>query len=331
MKARRLVTTRSMFNEMQAAELPPLGERGVLVKHEVTAVSPGTEHAFWMNGKPSPNGPFPFIAGCSCAGIVQQVGPQVTDVKPGDRVAAQGNHCDFQIYEQLYFKIPPQIPADDAAFHMLMSVSLRGIRKSRIELGSAVAVLGLGVIGQFALSLAKLAGAMPLIAIDIDDRRLALARQRGADAAINSKQTADLPAAVAALCPERGVNVLIEASGNPVVYPTALSLICTGGQMVALGSPRAPVEINFYKGIHQREIEMVGAYVGVTPTQDHPYYRHTKARDRKLLLDLIAQGRLSARDLITHRWRPDNSQAMYEMLHHEPGASLGVVFDWTAS
>jgi threonine dehydrogenase-like Zn-dependent dehydrogenase len=205
---------------------------------------------------------------------------------------------------------------------------MHGIRRAELTLGESVVVLGLGMVGQLALSLAHLGGALPLVAIDLDVVRLAHARRRGADLSLLAGATEEVVAQVRAACPEDGAQVVIEATGKPAAYPLAVRLACTAGRVVGLGSPRGTVEMDFMRDVHLREVDIVGAIQPITPEQDHIYYRWSKDRDRRLLLELMAMGRLRASDLITHRARPEDCQAVYEMLAHRPQEALGVVFRW---
>ena len=86
--------------------------------------------------------------------------------------------------------------------------------------------------------------------------------------------------------------------------------------------------MDFLRDIHLREVDLIGAIQPLTPEADHVYYPWTKDRERRLLLNLIAQGRLSMSDLISHRPQPRDCQSIYEMLADRPGEALGVVFDW---
>ena len=130
------------------------------------------------------------------------------------------------------------------------------------------------------------------------------------------------------VCIDDGARVVIEATGKPAVYPLAVQLACRGGRVVALGSPRGTVEMDFMRDVHLREVELIGAFQPMTPEQDHVYYPWTKDRDRQLLLVLMAQGKLTARDLVTHRYAPEQCQAAYQTLAARPGEALGAIFEW---
>jgi 2-desacetyl-2-hydroxyethyl bacteriochlorophyllide A dehydrogenase len=323
MQTQRIVLDGKRQVRLIDVDLPdPAGDQ-ILIENERTAISAGTELS-WYNGW-IPGGAaearYPIALGYCNVGRVLAVGADVRGVKVGDRVAGQGFHAQHDILTDQYYPVPDGVSPQDAAFLVIAATSLRGVRHAGIELGASVAVIGAGLIGQFALSLAKLSGAMPLAAVDLDDARLAHATRRGADMAIDPKRDDA----------GRQFDIVIEATGIPAVYPQALKLCADAGRFVALGSPRGTVEMNFMTDLHVREIEMRGAFQPATPEREHRYYRWTKARDRALVLALMAGGRLTGADLISHCFAPEDCANAYTMLSEQPGSVLGVQFDWGAS
>lgn len=329
MKARRLINPAARCIEVEEFELPAPAENEILIENELSAVSVGTEIYGWLHGgEPGQTPQYPRKTGYCNAGVVLEMGAGVTDVKIGDRVAAQCSHASHSIASKHYLPAPAAVAVEDAVFLVMAAIALRGVRKGRIELGESVAVIGLGIVGQLALSLARLAGAMPAIAIDLDDERLGRAVKRGADIEINPSRVDDVAAAVRNETVADGADAVIEATGKPAVYPMAVSIARTAGRVVALGSPRGTVEMDFFRDVHLREVDLIGAIQPITPDEDNIYYPWTKRRDRQMLLQLMACGRLSVADLITHRVRPEQCQEIYELLADRPEEALGVVFDW---
>ena len=329
MKARRLINPAPRQIEVEEFELPSLADDEILIENELTAVSVGTEIYGWLHGaEPGGTADYPRKTGYCSTGVVVDAGSGVTGVQVGDRVAAQGSHASHGIASKNYLPAPDGVRAEDAAFLVMAAIALRGVRKGRIELGEGVAVIGMGIVGQLALSLSRLAGAMPAIAIDLNDERLQRAVTRGADIAINPSRVDDVAAAIRNETAANGADAVIEATGKPVVYPMAVSIARNGGRVVALGSPRGTVEMDFFKDVHLREVDLIGAIQPLTPEEDNIYYPWTKQRDRQTLLQLMARGRLRVADLITHREKPEDCQRVYEMLADRPEEALGVVFEW---
>ena len=328
MKGHRLTCPALRRIEVEEFEISAPGPDQVLVRNQLTAVSAGTEIYGWLHGaEPGREPTFPRATGYCSTGTVIDVGRDVADVKPGDRVAAQGSHASHGLVDRYYYRVPGNVQADDAVFLVMAAISMHGLRRAAVELGEGVAILGLGIVGQLALSLCRLAGAMPLIAIDLDADRLERAADRGADYTLDPS-TGDVVEQVRDLCAEDGADVVVEATGKPEVYPMAVKLARTAGRVIGLGSPRGSVDMDFMADVHLREVDIIGAIQPITPEANHVYYRWTKDRDRRLLLQLMARGRLCVADLITHRVHPEECQLIYDMLADRPAEALGVVFEW---
>ena len=165
MKARRLIRHGIRQIEVEDFEIGALPDDGLLVENEYTAISVGTELWNWTHGaEPSGTAKFPQTTGYCNAGRVLEVGKNVTGISPGDRVAGQSNHASHAIMRGLQHKVPEGTSSKAASLLTMSAIAMHGIRVAKIELGEAVVVLGLGLVGQFALSLARLAGGMPVIA-----------------------------------------------------------------------------------------------------------------------------------------------------------------------
>lgn len=329
MKSQRLVCTGIRRIELREFELPRLPAHGILVQNDYTAISVGTEiYNYAHGGEPSRPRTFPRPTGYCNTGIALEVGKDVRHIKPGDRVAGQGNHAHHAVLTQNFFQVPAGVSPKSAAFMVMCAIALHGHRVGRPELGEVVAITGMGIVGQLAATFARLAGALPVIAIDINPFRLDRASARGADVCLNPHAVADVAQAVRDHGTADGVDLVIEATGIPAVYPTALSLPRLGGRLVALGSPRGKVEVSFLPEVHQREVSILGAHQPKTPDDDHIYYPWNKRRDRELVLRLMAAGKLPIEDLITHVAKPADCQTTFDMLADDPTQALGVVFEW---
>ena len=329
MKSQRLVNTDFRQITLAEYELPPVPDNGVLVQNEYTAVSVGTEIYNYINGcEPGGKPSFPRNTGYCNAGVVLEVGRDVRGLAPGDRVAGQGNHASHSILSGLVSKVPADVSSRAAAFMVMCATSLHGHRVARPELGEAVAVTGMGIVGQLAATFAGLSGAVPVIGVDLDDFRLQKARERGVDVCINPENEPDVAEAVRRHCVADGADLVIEATGVPSVYPMALTLPRLGGRLLALGSPRGSVEVSFFAEVHLREITVLGAHQPKTPDEADLYYPWSKRRDRDLVLRLMDEGKLPIEDLITHEASPADCQSVYDMLADDPRDVLGVVFDW---
>ncbi len=329
MRSLRLVNTDFRKMILEEYELPSVPDDGVLVQNEYTAVSVGTEVYNYIHGcEPGGEARFPSNTGYCNVGVVLKVGRDVQDIVPGDRVAGQGNHTSHSIMSGLISKVPANVSSRAAAFMVMCATSLHGHRVARPELGEAVVVTGMGIVGQLAASFARLSGAVPVIAMDLDEFRLQKARERGVDVCINPEKETDVAEAVRRYCVADGADLVIEATGVPSVYPMALTLPRLGGRLLALGSPRGSVEVSFFAEVHLREVTILGAHQPKTPDEADLYYPWSKRRDRELVLRLMGEGKLPIEDLITHEANPADCQSVYDMLADRPRDVLGVVFRW---
>ena len=130
----------------------------------------------------------PIALGYSCAGIVREVGRDAEGFQPGDRVACAGmnyaSHAEtIFVPKNLAVKIPDGVSFDEAAFVTLGAIALQGVRTAEVKLGDAVAVIGLGLLGQLTVQILKAAGCR-VIGIDLETSKVELAREFGCDAAV---------------------------------------------------------------------------------------------------------------------------------------------------
>lgn len=333
MTGRRLISNAVRRIEVESFDPGPLPDDSILVENEYTAVSIGTEIYNWTHGgEPGSPPRFPRTTGYCSVGRVLEVGARVEDIRPGDRVSGQGSHASHSILRPAsgYQIVPGDVDAKSAAFMVMAAIALHGVRVASVELGSSVVVFGLGLVGQLCGQLASLSGGTPVIGIDLDEFRIDRAIHHGCDMGINPAHVDNLQTAIVDHCPEDGANIVLECTGLPRVYPQATSLACLGGRFVAVGSPRGSVQMDFLKDIHLREISILGAHQPKTPDNDHIYYRWTKARERALVLRLMATDRLPVSHLITHEFEPAACQDVYTMLADAPRDVLGVLFDWSS-
>ena len=156
------------------------------------------------------------------------------------------------------------------------------INTGAVSRGDSVAVIGCGGVGDAAIAGSKLAGAHTIIAVDIDDRKLQWARDFGATHTINASQT-DPVEAIRALTGGNGVNVAIEAVGNPVTYEQAFYARDHAGVVVLVGvpSPDMKIELPLLEVFGRGGALKSSWYGDCLPTRDFPLY-----------IDLYLQGRL---------------------------------------
>ena len=161
-------------------------------------------------------------------------------------------------------RMPAKVdPAQYIAGGCGLVTSVHAVERSGARLGSSVAVLGVGPVGQGSIALAALAGAYPVIAIGAPQSRLDFALRMGATHAISLDVPADERASqIRAITGGRGVDVVIEAAGVPEAVPQALDLVRDGGVVVIAGqyTDGGPVTINPHSQINRKHVEIRGCW-----------------------------------------------------------------------
>jgi S-(hydroxymethyl)mycothiol dehydrogenase len=195
------------------------------------------------------------------------------------------------------------------------------INTGNVGRGDSVAVFGCGGVGNAAIAGAKLAGAHTIVAVDIDDRKLALAEQFGATHTVNSRDE-DPVAFIQSVTGGHGADVCIEAIGNPAVYRQAFEARDLAGTLVLVGVPRPDmtVELPFIEVFGRGGSLKSSWYGDCLPTRDFP-----------MLVDLYLQGRLPLDKFVSETiGLGDVEEAFHKMERGEVLRSV-VVLDATAS
>jgi 2-desacetyl-2-hydroxyethyl bacteriochlorophyllide A dehydrogenase len=341
MKARQAVVVEPYKVEVRDADLPSPAANQILVECEASAISAGTELAVytgshqWLKDPKMTDWKFPFRPGYSAAGRVVAVGADVQGWAPGDRVSYPGNHATHELltigHERgRLWKMPANLSFEKAALACISRYGLGGVLRAGLTLGRSVAVLGQGIIGQFALRCALAAGCNPVVGIDSVAMRREAAKAAGADHVIDPS-AGDAKQQLQAFLNARGAEVVIDATGVPDAVPVAMSLACDAGQVVVVGSPRGIAkDVNFYDDLHRRYIEVTGAHGNMLFEPAH--IRLAGAWDinkaQNWLLAALASGRLSTEKLVTHTIQPEEIGAAYEGLLKQKDSYLGVVVKW---
>lgn len=340
--ARQAVVVEPFKTEVREVTLPDPAANQILIAAEYSAVSAGTELAVytgthqWLKDPNLPDWKFPFRSGYSAAGKVLAVGKDFPGgFKAGDRVSFPGNHASAELltvgHERCrVWKLPEKLGFDKAAVACIARYGLGASVRAGLTLGRSAAVLGLGIIGQFALRCLIAAGASPVVGIDPIKMRRDAALAAGADSVIDQSKP-DLKKQLADCLGTRGAEIVADATGVPDAIPTAMSLACDAGQVVVVGSPRGIAkEVNFYDDLHRRYIEVTGAHGNMLFEPAH--VRLNGAWDihkaQNWLLRQLAAGRLSLAGLVTHTIAPDQLGAAYEGLLKDKDHYLGVLVKW---
>lgn len=281
----------------------------------------------------------PLALGYCHVGRVLEIGGKASGFRVGERVVSNGNHAEVvSVPVNLCAKVPDRVSDDEAAFTVVGAIALQGIRLVRPTLGEAVVVTGLGLIGLMAVQLLRANGCR-VLGLDFDQRKLELARQFGAEVVDLSAGEEPL-AAAQRFSRGRGVDaVLITATTKSSEPVRQAALMCRKrGRIVlvgvaGLGLSRADfyekelsfqVSCSYGPGRYDSEYEEKG--------RDYPvgFVRWTEQRNFEAVLDMLAEGRIAAAPLISHRFAINDAIKAYEVVGgSEP--SLGILLEYPQS
>ena len=279
----------------------------------------------------------PIPLGYCSAGVVLEADKDVTEFEVGKRIVSNGPHAEVvSVGQNLCARIPENVANDEAAFTVLGAVALQGIRLLNPTLGEQIVVSGLGLLGLMTVQI-LVANGCRVLGIDFNAQRLALAHQFGA-------QTVDLAtgedpiAAAQAFASGRGVDgVLITAStksSDPVHQ--AAQMCRKRGRIVLVGV--TGLELNradFYEKELTFQVSCSygpGRYDPKYEEDGHDYpfgfVRWTAQRNFEAVLQLMADGKLDVKPLISHRIPFEEAERAYQLLIEDKSA-LGILLTYS--
>ena len=330
METKTVVFTAPKTAELLSSETQTMTPTSVAVKMEYTVISGGTERAS-ISGLPNTGTNWPRYLGYCGIGHVVQVGEQVTTVVPGDRVLVyHGRHSQFNVVPEIKVTKVTQEALDsvEAAFVVIATMGLGGVRKLELELGESAMVMGLGLLGIFALQFLRVSGAYPLIAADPNPERRQLALTLGADYALDPTE-AGFAQKVKELTDGKGVNATVEVTGRSEAMKQALECASRLGRISLLGCTRvSDCAIDYYQQVHRPGVKLIGAHNFVRPKFESYPHHWTHQDDCKAILKLMAAGRIQVRPIISRVVKPEQAPEIYTQLCEDPTFPLGTVFDW---
>jgi threonine dehydrogenase-like Zn-dependent dehydrogenase len=281
----------------------------------------------WDGPQPRIVAPPLAAIGYSLAGTVLAVAPNVTDIRPGDRVACSGNQCavhaeQVAVPRNLVARVPDSLPLEHAAFVTLGSIAMNGLRRTRCGLGETVVIFGLGLLGLIATQIARRAG-MYVLGLDLDERRIQQALAFGAHRALNP-QREDSRAAVLAMTDDMGADGVLLAVATPSSEPLNLSFdLCRQrGRVVGVGLFGMEIDRDRMYArdatFHPAIAYGPGRYDPVYEegNVDYPvgYVRWTENRNQAAFLRLLAEGAVDVAPLASVRVPFAEAPRAYEHL-----------------
>ncbi|CAL1539660.1 unnamed protein product [Lymnaea stagnalis] len=320
--------------------VPEPGQGEVLLEMKEVGIC-GSDVHYWTHGR---IGDFvvkaPMILGHEASAVVSKLGPGVTNLKEGDRVAIEPgvpcrlcNYCKSGRYNlcldmkfcatppyhgnlaryyvhaaDFCFKLPDHVSFEEGALLEPLSVGVHATNRAGVGLGNTVLVCGAGPIGLVNILTAKAKGASLICVTDIDESRLKVAKEIGADFAI--KVTSGDPQVVAQAIEEAvgdKVDITIECSGAAKSIQTAVYATKSGGVVVLVGLGQDLVEVPVVNaGVREVDIRGIFRYVNCYPTA----------------LAMVASGRVNVKPLITHRFKLEEAVKAFEAAKRGEGIKV---------
>ncbi|MFH1639833.1 MAG: zinc-dependent dehydrogenase [Chloroflexota bacterium] len=301
---------------LEEMPVPKIGHGEMLVRVMASGIC-GSDLMEWYRRDRAP-----LVLGHEIGGEVVAVGEGVTGYKTGDRVTAAhhvpcntcpqclaGNHtvCEsvrrtnfdpggFAEYLRLpainvergVFRLPDEVSFEEATFVEPLSCILRGQRRAGMQVGKSVLVLGSGIAGLLHVKLARALGAGRIMATDISSFRLEAAKRFGAEAVINARE--DVPELVRELNSGSLADIVIVCTGAPQAIQQAFRAVERGGTILFFAPTNEGVTIPFSVNdvFWRRDVTLATSYAG-------------SPADYAMALELIRAGRVTVRDMITHR------------------------------
>lgn len=329
--------------ELTDMPMPEVGPDDVLVAVRACGICGSDIHGYdGSTGRRIP----PLVMGHEAAGVVAAVGANVQRFRPGMRVTMDSTvscgQCDFcrrgninlcnnrrvlgvscgeyrqhgafaeyvLVPQNIVYELPESLPFEHAAMIEAVSIAVHAANRTPVTLGDTAVVVGSGMIGLLAVQTIRLAGCSQVIAVDLEDSKLELAKQLGATAGLNPKHC-DVPAEVKRLTGGRGADVALEVVGATVTINTAIESVRKGGSVTLVGNLAPRVEVPL-QAIVTRELSLYGSCAS---NGEYP-----------ACIELMSSGAIQVAPLITATASLEQASDWFRRLYAgEPGAMKVIV------
>jgi L-iditol 2-dehydrogenase len=336
----------SEYSKLDVVDLPrPVaGPDEVVVQVAACGICGSDVHGYdGASGRRIP----PLVMGHEAAGVVAEVGADVTRFAVGDRVtfdstvycgacdyclAGQINLCDNRqvvgvstpdfrragafaefvtVPERIVYRLPDELSFAEAAMLEAVAVAIHAVVVSDLKGGETALVIGAGMIGLLILQAARAAGCSRILVADVDASRLKLAEEAGADATILTSG-AEMAGDVLRLTDGRGVDLVLEAVGRDETVSSALDAVRKGGTVTLVGNITPQVTLPLQKVV-SRQIRLQGCCAS--------------AGEYPQAMDLISSGKIRVTPLITAIAPLSDGALWFERLHSRVPNLMKIVID----
>lgn len=333
------------YMQLEVTEVPEpeLGPEDLLVRVRACGICGSDIHG--IDGSTGRRIP-PLVMGHEAAGFVAKVGSAVTQWQVGDRItfdsmiscgkchfcrAGHMNLCENRMVlgvscgdyrrhgafaefvavpQHICYKLPDELPFEHAALIEAVSVAVHAVEVTPVHLGDTAVVVGAGMIGLLTIQAAKNAGCTTVYAVDLDDAKLALAKELGAAEGFNPK-SCDPAAEILKRTGGRGADIVLEAVGATDPIKTALACVRKGGTVTLIGNITPKIELNL-QSVVTREIRLQGT---CGSNGEYP-----------ACIDLLVKGLIKVDSMISAKVSLEDAPNAFQRLYnHEPNLMKVIV------
>jgi len=322
--------------------LPKIKQREVLVRIKACGICSSDIARVMEKGTYS----FPLIPGHELSGEVANIRGDISslreetksvNLKNGDRVVVapllpcyECSHCQIGEYnlcddydylgsrcnggfaeyvkapQENLIKIPPGVSFEEAALTEPTSVALHALRQ--VRMGDKVAILGTGTIGIILAQWVRILGASEVYLVDVVEEKLRVAQEYGFTEVVNASKE-DTVKSILEKTGQRGVDVSIEAAGNPITFRQSIQIARKGGKVVFLGNIRGEVTLpdELVSSILRKELTMYGTW--------NSRLTELPKNEWAATLHFIKVGKLRVKPLITHRFELKQAKEAFQMMY----------------
>ncbi|KAH7424210.1 hypothetical protein KP509_12G095400 [Ceratopteris richardii] len=308
--------------EIRPFELPALGPKDVKIRMKAVGICGSDVHYYKHMRLADFIVKEPMVIGHECAGVVEEIGNEVTHLAVGDNVAlepgvscAHCSHCkegrynlcdemkffatppihgslaNFVVHPaSLCFKLPENVSLEEGAMCEPLSVGVHACRRAGAGPHTKVLVMGSGPIGLVTLMAAKAFGSPRVVVVDVDENRLKMAQELGAHEVVCvSTRIEDVEKEVLEIQQKMAadVDITFDCAGLEKTMRTALKATRSGGEVCLVGMGHVEMKVPLTAAA-AREVDILGVF----------RYRNTY----QLCIDMISSGRINVKPLITHRF-----------------------------
>ena len=284
---------------------------------------------------------YPFRPGYSMVGRVIAVGPGVTCVKEGDRIANYGLHQQYykvplygiakryDIPEGIgIYVLPDAISSEEGTWRSLAVTCQNALRRATFQFGETVGVVGLGILGQLVTQYLAAAGAYKIIVIDPVESRLALAKKYGATHALQI-DVHEAVEPIRDITNDWMLDVAFDVTGHPAALAPCIQLVRRLGRLVLLGDTPMPTQQFLGPGVVFKSIAILGIHGYAVPEKTTEFTPWTVDTMSGVFFDYLMRGKMNVADLVTHRYSPLEAPQVYLSLLKNRASAVGVILDWT--